>query len=115
MKPHERTRVVVRPAEFKNRPVRVTHRTIYRPRTARFTEGAGSLPCTADDGHISTRFEKNGGTYAEILGDWIAWNIEGDPAAAARFTGADCTLCTDPAWQIHKDIVPCACRSQFRG
>ncbi len=64
-----------------------------------------SLPtflASADHGHIGTRFEKNGGEYADILTDWIKWNIDSDEASSGTFVGADCRLCTDTAWDVRK-------------
>ena len=38
---------------------------------------------------------------APIVG-WLRWQLMGDQAMAAMFEGADCTLCTDSAWEVMK-------------
>lgn len=69
---------------------------------ANLPESLPAFLANADDGHIGTRFEKNGGAYADILSDWIAWHIESDAAASATFVGPNCGLCTDTKWEIQK-------------
>ncbi|MGM7646986.1 poly(ethylene terephthalate) hydrolase family protein [Nocardia sp. JW2] len=38
------------------------------------------------------------GRYAEVMADWLKYQLLGDPVAKARFLGAVCGLCTDVAW-----------------
>jgi hypothetical protein len=51
-----------------------------------------------DKGHGGTYWEPNGGAAAEVVIDWLDWQLRGDADAGARFVGAECGLCTDPAW-----------------
>jgi len=40
------------------------------------------------------------GTKVEI--DWLDWQLNHDEVAARTFVGADCTLCRDFRWQVHR-------------
>ena len=40
------------------------------------------------------------GTKVEI--DWLNWQFNHDEVAGRTFTGADCTLCRDFRWQVHR-------------
>jgi hypothetical protein len=51
-----------------------------------------------DKGHGGTYWEPNGGAAADVVVDWLAWQLRGDMAASRRFVGENCGLCTDDAW-----------------
>ncbi len=51
-----------------------------------------------DKGHGGTYWEPNGGAAAEVVIDWLDWQLRDDSDAAAQFVGPDCGLCEDPAW-----------------
>ena len=55
-----------------------------------------------DVGHGGTFGKPNGGAAATVSVDWLDWQLSGDKRAAARFTGKDCGLCTDPAWKVER-------------
>ncbi len=55
-----------------------------------------------DVGHGGTFREANGGDVARFTVDWLNWQLRGDKAAAKRFAGADCGLCSDPKWKIQR-------------
>jgi hypothetical protein len=38
---------------------------------------------------------------APVIG-WLRWRLMGDQAMAAMFSGPNCTLCKDPAWEVMK-------------
>lgn len=40
------------------------------------------------------------GTKVEL--DWLDWQLNHDEVAARTFVGADCTLCRDFRWQVHR-------------
>jgi hypothetical protein len=58
-----------------------------------------------DVGHGGTFGKPNGGAVASVAVDWLDWQLSGDKRAAARFTGKDCGLCTDPAWKIERKRI----------
>jgi dienelactone hydrolase len=49
-------------------------------------------------GHGGTFAEPNGGAVAQVVVDWLAWQLDGDARAGSRFAGKDCGLCTDSKW-----------------
>jgi hypothetical protein len=51
-----------------------------------------------DKGHGGSYWEPNGGPAAEVVVDWLEWQLRGSAAAARTFVGSDCGLCADPAW-----------------
>jgi dienelactone hydrolase len=51
-------------------------------------------------GHGGTFLEPNGGAAAAVAVSWLNWHLRGDDAAAARFVGAECSLCRDPRWTL---------------
>jgi hypothetical protein len=51
-------------------------------------------------GHGGTYFEPNGGRAAQIVVDWLEWQLRGDTEAARSFLGEDCGLCGDPDVRI---------------
>jgi len=51
-----------------------------------------------DKGHGGTYWEPNGGAAAQVVIDWLAWQLRGSADAARAFVGARCGLCADPAW-----------------
>lgn len=51
-----------------------------------------------DRGHGGTYWDTNGGAAAEVVVDWLEWQLRGDTQAASTFLGTDCRLCSDPAW-----------------
>ena len=51
-------------------------------------------------GHGGTYWQPNGGKAAAAVVAWLEWQLRGDETAAKKFTGKDCGLCKDPAWQF---------------
>lgn len=51
-----------------------------------------------DKGHGGTYWEPNGGAAAQVVVDWLDWQLRGSAKASRAFLGASCGLCTDPAW-----------------
>ncbi len=51
-----------------------------------------------DNGHGGTYWEPNGGAAADVVIDWLDWQLRGDADASRAFLGPDCGLCTDPEW-----------------
>jgi dienelactone hydrolase len=51
-------------------------------------------------GHGGTYWQPNGGKAAAAVVAWLEWQLRGDARAARMFTGEDCGLCRDPAWQF---------------
>ena len=53
-------------------------------------------------GHGGTFQEPNGGDAASVAASWLDWQLRGDAAAARRFVGDDCGLCSDSKWQFER-------------
>ena len=51
-----------------------------------------------DKGHGGTYWEPNGGAAAEVVIDWLDWQLRDDAQAARMFTGEACRLCVDGQW-----------------
>jgi hypothetical protein len=52
-----------------------------------------------DKGHGGTYWEPNGGAVAEVVIDWLQWQLRGSTEASRAFVGPSCGLCSDPAWE----------------
>jgi hypothetical protein len=52
-----------------------------------------------DKGHGGTYWEPNGGAAAEVVVDWLQWQLRGSKDASRVFVGPSCGLCGDPAWK----------------
>jgi hypothetical protein len=52
-----------------------------------------------DKGHGGTYWEPNGGAAAEVVVDWLEWQLRGSTDASRVFVGSSCGLCSDPAWE----------------
>ncbi len=57
-------------------------------------------------GHGGTYFEPNGGKAAQIVLDWLQWQLRGEARAAQAFTGADCRWCRDPEVTLERKHLP---------
>lgn len=53
-----------------------------------------------DRGHGGTYWDENGGAAAQVVVQWLNWQLRGDEAAKRQFVGADCGLCRDPLWSL---------------
>jgi dienelactone hydrolase len=53
-------------------------------------------------GHGGTFQEPNGGDAASVAVSWLDWQLRGDAAAARRFVGDGCGLCSDAKWQYER-------------
>jgi dienelactone hydrolase len=42
----------------------------------------------------------HGGPAAQVVVNWLNWQLRGDTEAARMFLGENCGLCRDPAWQL---------------
>jgi hypothetical protein len=51
-------------------------------------------------GHGGTYWEPNGGAAAQVVVNWLDWQLRGDARAGRMFRGKDCGLCRDPAWRL---------------
>jgi hypothetical protein len=51
-----------------------------------------------DVGHGGTYWQPNGGAAAQVVVDWLAWQLRGDDGAGRTFLGDECGLCADPQW-----------------
>jgi dienelactone hydrolase len=51
-------------------------------------------------GHTATVFHPGGGEYANVAANWVMWQFKGDKKAAAMFVGKNCSLCTNPNWDV---------------
>jgi hypothetical protein len=57
-------------------------------------------------GHGGTYFEPNGGKAAQIVVDWLQWQLRGDTSAAQGFVGVDCRWCRDPEVTLERKNLP---------
>jgi len=51
-------------------------------------------------GHGGTFQDPNGGRAAQVVVDWLQWQLRHDVDAAGTFLGEDCRLCQDPDWTL---------------
>jgi hypothetical protein len=51
-------------------------------------------------GHTATVFHPGGGEYANVASNWLKWQFKRDANAAKMFVGDDCSLCTNPNWDV---------------
>ena len=51
-----------------------------------------------DKGHGGTYWEPNGGVAAEVVIDWLDWQLRGSAEASHAFVGPNCGLCRDAKW-----------------
>jgi hypothetical protein len=51
-------------------------------------------------GHTATVFHPGGGEYANVASSWLRWTFKKNAEAAKMFVGDDCSLCTNPAWDV---------------
>jgi hypothetical protein len=54
----------------------------------------------AGAGHTATVFHPGGGEYANVAANWLRWQFKKDADAAKMFVGDDCSLCTNPNWDV---------------
>lgn len=54
----------------------------------------------AGAGHTATVFHPGGGEYANVASSWLRWTFKKDADAAKMFVGDDCSLCTNPNWDV---------------
>ena len=53
-------------------------------------------------GHGGTYRQPGGGWFGEVAVAWLDYQLKGSGEAAKWFVGADCRLCTEPAWSVQK-------------
>jgi hypothetical protein len=53
-------------------------------------------------GHGGTYRQPGGGWFGEVAVAWLDFQLKGSAEAGKYFVGADCRLCTEPAWTIEK-------------
>jgi dienelactone hydrolase len=51
-------------------------------------------------GHTATVLHPGGGEYANVAANWLRWHFKKDSDAAKMFVGDDCSLCTNPTWDV---------------
>lgn len=59
-----------------------------------------AVVASIDKGHGGTFWEPDGGAAAQVVVNWLEWQLRGDEAAGRMFKGEDCGLCRDPAWVL---------------
>lgn len=64
-----------------------------------------AMLASLDVGHGGTFQDTNGGRVTPVDVAWLEWQLRGDEATARWFRGADCRLCTDPAWTVRKKRI----------
>lgn len=55
-----------------------------------------------DVGHGGTYRDTGGGWFGEVAVAWLDWQLKDKDSGAAWFVGKNCTLCTNPLWQVEK-------------
>jgi hypothetical protein len=53
-----------------------------------------------DRGHGGTYWDENGGAAAQVVVQWLNWQLRSDATARAQFVGSDCGLCSDELWTL---------------
>lgn len=56
-------------------------------------------------GHGGTYRQPNGGEFAGVAIAWLNWQLKGDQHSALMFRGANCGLCVNPRWVVHKKNI----------
>lgn len=56
-------------------------------------------------GHGGTYRQPNGGEFAGVAIAWLNWQLKGDQRSALMFRGANCGLCVNPRWVVHKKNI----------
>jgi hypothetical protein len=51
-------------------------------------------------GHTATVFHPGGGEFANVASNWLRWTLKGDKKAGAMFVGKNCSLCSNPNWDV---------------
>ena len=51
-------------------------------------------------GHTATAFHPGGGEFANVAANWLKWTFKDDAQAARMFVGDNCSLCTNPTWEV---------------
>ncbi len=64
-----------------------------------------AILASIDVGHGGTFQDANGGRVTPVDVAWLEWQLRGDKGAARWFRGADCRLCTDPAWTVRRKRI----------
>jgi hypothetical protein len=54
----------------------------------------------ANAGHTATVFHPGGGEYANVAANWLRWQFKKSSEASKMFVGDDCSLCTNPNWDV---------------
>jgi hypothetical protein len=54
----------------------------------------------ANAGHTATVFHPGGGEYANVASSWLRWQFKKSAEASKMFVGDDCSLCTNPNWDV---------------
>ena len=65
-----------------------------------------SVPAALVDipvGHGGTYMQPHGGLAAQVVTQWLDWQLKGDATARARFAGPDCGWCRDPRLTITRN------------
>ena len=55
-----------------------------------------------DVGHFGTFRDADGGEYGRVGTAWLKWQLRGDAAAGALFSGAACGLCSGTPWVVQR-------------
>ncbi len=57
-------------------------------------------------GHGGTYMQPHGGIAAEVVTAWLDWQLKGQKAAAAHFTGPNCGFCRDERLKLDSKNIP---------
>ena len=59
-----------------------------------------ALLASHDVGHGGTFMQPDGGQEAQVMREWLDWQLLGDPQAGKTFMGQGCGLCRDSQWTV---------------
>ena len=65
-------------------------------------QGVPVFMASTNVGHLATYRTPSGGEFGKLAVDWFKYQLKGDKAAAKTFVGPDCTLCTNPLWEVKR-------------
>ncbi|QFU91264.1 alpha/beta hydrolase [Amycolatopsis sp. YIM 10] len=67
----------------------------------RLPAGLPAFMGNLDVGHFGTFDQPNGGEFGRVGGHWLKWQLKGDQASGAQFTGPGCGLCATE-WDVRQ-------------
>ncbi|MDQ2583647.1 alpha/beta hydrolase [Saccharothrix yanglingensis] len=67
----------------------------------RLPAGLPAFMGNLDVGHFGTFDQPDGGEFGRVGGHWLKWQLKGDQASGAQFTGSPCGLCATE-WVVQR-------------